>query len=1061
MTTTRNEGTYEDIHIRSLTANVQSQACEEEEEPKGIFKDSEGHYSCTNGVTAGNSPNMGKAQGLRLNQPLAPEIFPMKDSLQSNSEENLRIDSNETSDTDLTSLSHPSSPLRGVRHAWSSRRRESDFSTAPFSSETSDMDTSGNERTFTDGGSMSDLTSSKSDQVDPNLSPCASNNAAGTHLEYIPAATHLEKIPAVPNLENISAVPNLENVAHLENIPAVTVSDSSRRVPISGSSGDKIPKKRSSTKPPVGRKPGAIFSGSGANKLTPPSPKRPLHASKSTPIPTAEKAKEISSHKQSVTHPKVSRGAVPPLPKPKPPPTAKPPKPMLRPKPTHLSSSEVTLKGRHATPRQPSVDSTPEKDNSSLGVAPSNYQKQSHVKSTQSEMTHQTTHVDNDKRQTEHLGKTQRETDKKAPRSPSAAVRNPTKMTNEEELGDSGHSNCTSSSTKPAVPAKPKQQGPEKRLHKQTFSAETIESEQLRDTSTSCTDSSKSPSSSEATSGHSQSPNASPSSSPAVRKKPLPPQKPSVLPKKRGLMHQSVSAGAVLQSEEGKNQTSKPANRLDSAMMSSASQRAGKTPTFSLPATVVEQSSPSTTPSDQSGINNEEPPVIRWAAVPMATTAPSSDEQGPPLPPRKANRRSTHIELVIPGEDVPPELPPRKPRLSSPRRPPPSPPTQRRAAGEKRSTIARGSNIGHSNHPSADPKRHSMFSSHLTTNQIDTISENYEVCEFKEDEGFAGSADEASLPQQAPKQPVRFKIQDSNLRASPDLLPSKAVDNLIGQSTDSKKGSDNEQESDSLTQLHAHGGSAKKRPPPKPPKYPSFEEPVPLAQNSLKLTPPSLHQKAADPAHSPVARTPSDPSQEDTPPPLPTQPIPKKKDRYGSKKQSTSVTRLDHQRSSSRSPPPPQSPKMEDAGTTNKSATRPNEPIYDVIQDIPRVDPYNTVVLVSKSKQEEDEALPPRSKSVSRKKKNDSGSSKLPHFGTHTKSNSVSLMYRRAASDRFKHRISTLDPEVLEKLSKDISLRRTSSLDRLNDRMDRSANVLTDSSSDDGEVGVVSPIQRG
>ena len=151
----------------------------------------------------------------------------------------------------------------------------------------------------------------------------------------------------------------------------------------------------------------------------------------------------------------------------------------------------------------------------------------------------QTTHVDNDTRRTEHLGKTQRETDKKAPRLAAAAVRNP-KMANKEELGDSGHSNYTSP-TKPAVPAKPKQQGPEKRLHnKQTFSVDT-QSERLRDTSTSCTDSSKSPSSSEATSGHSQSPNASPSSSPAVRKKPLPPQKPSVLPKKPALVHQSVT----------------------------------------------------------------------------------------------------------------------------------------------------------------------------------------------------------------------------------------------------------------------------------------------------------------------------------------------------------------------------------------------------------------------------------------------------------------------------------------------------------------------------------------
>ena len=674
----------------------------------------------------------------------------------------------------------------------------------------------------------------------------------------------------------------------------------------------------------------------------------------------------------------------------------------------------------------------------------------------------------------EHFRKAQSETEtsgtKKAPRLSAAPVRNLTKIIDKEELRDLGHSNCASS-TKPAVPTKPKQQGAEKKLHstKQMFSAETIESEKLRDTSTSCTDSSKSLSSSEATSGHSQSPNVSPSSSPAVRKKPLPLQKPSVLPKNPGFMHQSVSASAILQSEEEKNQTSKLANRLDSsvmsldsAVMSSVTQRAGKTPKFSLPATVSEQSSPPfTTPSDQSAINNEEPPVIRRATVSMPTIAPSTDEQGPPLPPRKSNRRSTHIELVIPGEDVPPELPPRKPRLSSPRRPPPSPPTQQCAGGEKRSTIAGASNAGHSSHASAEPKRHSMFSSHLTTSQIDRIAENYEVWEFNEDEGFAGSADEASPPQQASRKPVKFKIQGSDRRASPDLLPSKAFNNLIGQSTDSKKGSDNEQESDSPSQLHGNGGSTKRRPPPKPPKYPSFEEPVPLTQSSVRLTPPSLRQKAADPTHSPLARTPSDHSQDDTPPPLPTQPIPKKKDRYGSKKQNTSVTYLDRQRSSSRSPPPPQPPKMEDTCTANESAMTRNEPIYDVIQDVPRVDPYNTVVLVSKSKQEKDKPLPQKSKSVFRKEKSESGSPELPHFGTHTKSNSVSLMYRRATSDRFKHRVSTLDPDVLESLSKDVSLRRTSSLDRLNDRIECSSNVLTDSSSEDEEVGVVSPIQQG
>ncbi len=56
-----------------------------------------------------------------------------KDSIHSNSDENFQ-GSNETSDTDFRD------------NQWKNRRFESDLSTAPFSSETSDMDTSGNER---------------------------------------------------------------------------------------------------------------------------------------------------------------------------------------------------------------------------------------------------------------------------------------------------------------------------------------------------------------------------------------------------------------------------------------------------------------------------------------------------------------------------------------------------------------------------------------------------------------------------------------------------------------------------------------------------------------------------------------------------------------------------------------------------------------------------------------------------------------------------------------------------------------------------------------------------
>ena len=1066
------DGGYEDLRNRSVTPNFHYPSSGGGEESNGTFecdKESEEQpqpYVSTNGLVATDpgSPGLGGVRG--ENQPSTSTVYSTRDNLHSNSEENLRFDSNETSDTDLT---HHSSPPRGARHAWSSKRFESDLSTAPFSSETSDMDTSGNEKIHTDGGSMSDLTCSKGDQLD-NLSP---NTTAATHPDYIAAA------------------------AHSENISAVTHSVSSHHTASGGSSGDEVKRKKGSSKPPskpplkppVSRKPPSILAGSELSKLSPPNAKKQLCVSVSNPMPASQKAKEKERSPQQSPEagnaPKRSKSTIhpPPVVKPKPPLMVKPAKPVLRPKPAHLNNQDLPLKGRHSLMLQPSAESSPRK-REVTGAASGNYYK---FTNTRSETTLQTARVESGDRRPGHLKKVHSEPSfgglKKAPRSPTPAARKLTKVHEEqehEELGNSSHNHPMLSVplTKPAVLTKVKRQGLEKSSPDATcrpaHSSEDVEFQKSRGTSTtSSTDSSKSLSSSEAASGHSQSPTVSPSPSPATRKKPLPHQKPSVLPKKPSLMHQSVSATAVLQTkEEGpKDPIPDPERRVDSQVMRPFS-RGPVRPVLASMTTSKNLPEHSSAVVDQSGQNSEENPVIKQTNTPMK---PSTNDQGPPLPPKKSNRRSTHIELVIPGEDLPPELPPRRPRVSSPRRPPPSPPTPRRAGGEKRSTIAQANNVRYRSNQlkSSEPKRHSMFSLNLSSSQINRISENYEVCEFEVE--FAESRDDSStVSQQAPQKPPRFKIEESNVRStskSPDVLLGRTLASPVDQSRgicESKKGSDSEQESTSPTggmRARPSRGSSKKKAPPKPPKYTSPDETSTIPRASTppgRSTPTSLLRQVSDLTLSSLT---SLPPREDTPPPLPSQPIPKKKDRLGSVKKIPAVglSSSDQQRAAS----PLQPPKIVETRTARAKSS--DEPIYDVIKDVPRIDPYNVVSLTSEGSRDREASpkLPPRNITKAGSSDDEKGdtSLRLPHFGSHIKSNSISLMFRRATSDRFKHKVSTMDPEVAETLSKEV-LQRTPSLDRLNDRMDRSTRssmqLMSDSSSEDEcEASVVSPVMNG
>ena len=180
--------------------------------------------------------------------------------LKSTSEENLHRDSN-GADWRLSFPSDPGSYL-GLKIPWVMRRRDSDFSTAPFSSETSDMDTSGNEKPITDGCSNGEHSSSALTQKDSKDQEAS-----------LP--------PLLPHTQNVSD------------------RDSS------------TPKKKEAVMPPqrnsIGKKP-------GASTTAPPGAKRPLKASFSTPNVDS---RSKTASKLPVPKPKPARPSKPEV-KPKP-----------------------------------------------------------------------------------------------------------------------------------------------------------------------------------------------------------------------------------------------------------------------------------------------------------------------------------------------------------------------------------------------------------------------------------------------------------------------------------------------------------------------------------------------------------------------------------------------------------------------------------------------------------------------------------------------------------------------------------------------------------------------
>lgn len=203
-----------------------------------------------------------------LNDPPPLLQVSSKDSIHSNSDENVH-DSNETSDTDFRDNFR--------ENLWKNRRFESDLSTAPFSSETSDMDTSGNERILATDDSSNRIGQSK---------------------------------------------PLIEVVKH--------------RQINSESSGDEIAKRarevRIVPRPPP--KPATLLSGLSNSKTVskaPPPAKKALHLTKSSPMSGKLNTAIASTQLKSPARNRGSlKGTVPTKPKP---PIAAKPKPEVKPRP--------------------------------------------------------------------------------------------------------------------------------------------------------------------------------------------------------------------------------------------------------------------------------------------------------------------------------------------------------------------------------------------------------------------------------------------------------------------------------------------------------------------------------------------------------------------------------------------------------------------------------------------------------------------------------------------------------------------------------------------------------
>ena len=886
-----------------------------------------------------------------------------------NSDENLQRDSNETSDTDRTSLPPPqysSSVQRKLRSQWCKKRFDSDFSTAPLSSETSDMDTSGHEKFGSDRGSTGDLTS---------LS-CNSRNDPSSD--------------ALPSSSSFSASATAESV-------------------------DSKKKDKKAVSPKFSAHKNAVTA-----TTAPPLSKRPLKASLSSPLRNSGRAvpKMVSSMAESRSSLMLRTP-----PKPKPPVAAKP---AVKPKPPILSS--VARSGGNSPP--PPVNQRKKLFSCSSGDAGfspvpinSNHSK--------SEQRLPVIGGPSKGQSFSSIRKASSDTNVlKSPPSPTFVSR---KLSNVCEESEDKEGSSEQEVMRPAqVSATPR---PQLLPTKSKLPVNSV----LRRHSPTPPPKPKplygsSPSASDT-------PSSLPSSPFAVKRKPPPPQKPNLLSRKPGILHQSASTGALLApfSKDSSAATSPTADQKSATAggtdyapppkphtkrrpygrETSVPVKNGRSPDASPSATPSVSPTPPLLPPHSPILEKEQTRSSESLSAVHQTPSSSSQEEAPSIPRRKksdtppgAGDAATTPSQSTENDTLPPPVlrrlkpsqgeeagPSRRRVKSPPQRRPPSPPLSPSPPPLPAKSVGRSSTA---NTWTTDPvatNRHSLFSSSLSTTQISEVSQSYEV--------FDATSEE-----------------NKQLKK----LYQKSIVPTNGPTTEAHKKPDVAQHETSPT-------TARRKP-----RYCHYE------------------MTFLDPVEGPtllknMSESSSAVSSECVPPPLPSTPIPKKKDRS----KQTLLKRGPIKVPSHKSDDGMKSDTQSASSTPSAWGHPPSKDrAYEMIDDL-------SAGKTSK----------PKSGGFFRRmtRKSSVGSNpdlrSEPSFRRETKSFST-FMFRRSNSDRFKKCKLANAPNaggsaftVVRK-----SVRRTSSVDKLDDRMERSVNLSTpkvegESSSDEEEETALSPTQQG
>ena len=802
-----------------------------------------------------------------------------------NSEDNYRLDSNETSDTDHRSLC-ASSPHK-YRH-WTNRRFESDLSTAPLSSETSDMDTSGNERVMTTN-SLTDMNGNISSVQSPPLS-----------------RTKLE----------VGKGGGAGMRGHLNQVQSGT-----------GSSGDEILSKKSQAKkpnpsnlvpskhppPPITKKP-SILSGLGSRTLLQPGnagvipSKKPLQHTKSNPIASrvVQHPTNNNPRSPSSTHsPTRSQSIKPSLNvRPKPPVTAKPlsltkplppPKPLVvggnKPQPLKLTSNHINHSTSDFVGQKPRAITVGEYD------VNSRIQHDTLLKKARS--------IENELMQ--------------------LPLKKPINSAIEDRRESAGPvlqtphvtPSSLSSNNKPSIPAKPRRLSTEKRFVMKPSAIATapppppppVKNLKLKTVVSSplVSDSSKNPSSSDATtSGHSQSPTNSPYPSPACRKKPLVPTK------MVGINKKLMTSSSLETSKDSNTRSVAMSKELFSASTTPAKE---EVPAINgnLRSSVIEKpSSPPLPPVPTKEVSREsrQSPQVGMRSPHSST---SLDAMPPPLLSRDSrgtacmsnnSKRPAQPQSEIDSQETTPPPPPIRgasiandtpkirelsPQMTSPeatttltrpknkitpRRPPPNPPLvtptspANKIVGQPTSDVLaeNGNRRDHtssqlSDHTSSQPSDHTQAM--VLTNHYEYDTEEYfgpNREKIFDDIGYA-----------VVKKYPNYKSKPNGVPEDHLRPPTPQEMTQDSGNASSSRGSDSELECN--RGIHARKLSTTRRAPPRPPKSNSS-----VTYATIKCVEKKLIHQTTCPASTTIVID----ENEDVPPPLPDRPYQLQKNSYRS-----------------------------------------------------------------------------------------------------------------------------------------------------------------------------------